>query len=194
MLKDKSLYLALFLVIIIISLSVQIQIMQRNDLNLQKDLKECKMIDTQIEQQLKQRENDINEITNNITTLQPKLHLVTAEWYAKIITEALPKQETRKILVAILFAESSFNHLRVNANRDYGLGQINYPVWSRVFDINKERLLNPIVNIHIAAAILLIHKITHEDKIDWYGYYHSSNKKTRDKYVRKINNILKRIQ
>ncbi len=134
----------------------------------------------------------IYKLQNKIITLQPKLKKYSLDyWYSTIIAKYCP-EKLDNIIIAIIFAESSFNNFKINQNRDYGLGQINYNVWGKYFNISKKELLNPIINIQIIVKILVNLKKQYHDKY-WWGYYHSKTIKSRNRYINKINKILNKL-
>lgn len=49
--------------------------------------------------------------------------------------------------------ESSMNEKAVSKTSDYGIMQINYPTWGKVFNVSKEDLLNKETNVKLAKQI-----------------------------------------
>lgn len=74
----------------------------------------------------------------------------------------------------------------VGAHADIGLAQIHYPIWGGVFGLRPEDLLDPWVNLHVAAAILR-HAIDQEPG-SWggVGRYHSATPWRKWWYARQV--------
>ena len=129
------------------------------------------------------------EMINKLPDIKANDKLI--EFYAHLINKHC-KKETRPVLIAILYVESKFDHMANNRNEDWGIAQINFRTWSKFFNIKKALdLYDPDINIKTAMSILTLAKNVHGKKKDWYSYYHSWNHLPRNKYAKKVNNVLK---
>lgn len=136
--------------------------------------------------------HNANITAQKILKLQPNLDERTAFWYGFIIGTECPIK-MQNTIISIIFAESSFDHLKKSGTGDYGLGQTNYRVWGQFFGVTRNELLNPVVSIRITVTILQMAKVSHGKKSDWYAYYHSWNRMPRQVYKKKIDKILAKI-
>lgn len=118
---------------------------------------------------------------------------LTNKFY-KYDTEFMLASEEYKVpfilLKAIALTENSKynNNIKLenkNKTHDYGLMQIN-TIWLKEFKISENTILDPYVNISVAARILsdLIKK--HGYSWETIGKYHSSTPKFKEKWLAKI--------
>lgn len=136
-----------------------------------------------------------NKVYHNIHILRPNLDEQTKLIYSDLINKHCPKQ-VRMHMVAILEQESGYRSHVINGD-DWGIGQINGRTWSKVFHIrNKNILLNPIKNIEYACKILEFSYNTKGKQYPatYYSFYHSWTNKVRQKYIARIEEILKRME
>lgn len=101
------------------------------------------------------------------------------------------------LLKAIALTENSDyneNIKNVNSNNtiDYGLMQVN-TIWLKEFNINKNEILNPYVNISAAAKILKNLIDNHGYNWDTIGKYHSSTDKFKQIWLAKVKSNLNYI-
>jgi hypothetical protein len=74
---------------------------------------------------------------------------------------------------------------------DIGLAQIHYPIWGPVFGLRPEELLDPRVNLHVAAR-LLRHAMEQEPG-SWAGVgrYHSATPWRKWRYARRVAEVVR---
>jgi hypothetical protein len=61
----------------------------------------------------------------------------------------------------------------VRGHADIGLAQIHYPLWGPAFGLQPEDLIDPWVNLHVAARILRLAMAREPDSWGGVGRYHS---------------------
>ena len=61
----------------------------------------------------------------------------------------------------------------LRGHADIGVAQIHYPIWGPVFGLQPEDLLDPWINLHVAAAILRLVMAREPDSWGGVGRYHS---------------------
>lgn len=139
-------------------------------------------------------ESDKNIIYDTIRFLQPKQSIMDHS-KAVALTNFAHKVEKELGLewekaIAIIYQESSFRTdpqdcLRIErvCTADIGIGQINWKLWNRVFEIERLRLASDYeYNLEIAYNILKYYKKNKGKYSYWYEYYHSGTPSKRKTY------------
>ena len=85
---------------------------------------------------------------------------------------------TRAEALALLWA--------VRGHADIGLAQIHYPIWGPVFGLRPADLLDPWVNLHVAARILRLTMAREPDSWGGVGRYHSGTPLRKWAYARQV--------
>ena len=142
-------------------------------------------------------------IAKMISVLRPEFSASQSNAVAKKIHDAFTKYKIEpQIVVAIIDAESSFNHDLVSSTGDLSMAQVNVDIWNKEF----ERMnLNPIeaeklkadetYSLEVMAQILHILKTRYEKKDRrWYARYHSKTKKHKKDYMTKLDSRLKQLE
>lgn len=184
----------IWIVIICILVLSNIAVWRSPNLKKENERLEKQVIDLNIQlTQTKLEDKTVfNNIKDKILILSPKLNDITATNYSLLIEEyCIP--ETHIFMVAVFQQETGFNTTAINDN-DYGLGQINWKTWHKFFNLNnKEQLFDPALNIKISCKVLEMAYITHREKDNWWGYYHSWSSAPREKYVKMVTRYLEKI-
>lgn len=107
------------------------------------------------------------------------------------------KVEYRYVL-ALIMTESSFNQKAVSNTGDYGIGQINYKIWSKEFErlkkkpLDHKRLKTDVeYAIHRTVEILAFLKCQKDPH--WVAKYHSKTPSLKKAYFQRIQNQLQKI-
>lgn len=136
-------------------------------------------------------------IENAMTVLAQKKELTPTQ---KKASKAIFKYSKEygvdyKIILGIMMTESSLNQNAVSHTEDYGIGQINYKMWSIEFKrlkkdpLNKEKLIHDVdYAVKRTTEILAILKKTNDPL--WFARYHS---KTPSKKIAYFNKVQKEI-
>jgi hypothetical protein len=74
----------------------------------------------------------------------------------------------------------------VGARADIGVAQINFPTWGPVFALRPEELLDPWVNLHVAALILRLAMEREPGSWGGVGRYHSATPWRKWRYARRV--------
>jgi hypothetical protein len=69
---------------------------------------------------------------------------------------------------------------------DIGLAQIHYPIWGPAFGLRPEELLDPWVNLHVAARILRLAMAREPDSWGGVGRYHSGTLQRKWAYASRV--------
>jgi hypothetical protein len=82
----------------------------------------------------------------------------------------------------------------VDGRADIGLAQIHYPIWGPVFGLRPEELLDPWINLHVAAMILR-HAMDQEPG-SWggVGRYHSARPWRKWWYARSVATVVRALR
>ena len=131
-------------------------------------------------------------LTQKIQKLQPKLKPEVSKVYSDIIkTYCMTLDED--LVISIIQVESSFNFLAENKQGDVGLFQINLYVWGKELNTTRAELLNPILNIEYGCQILKKLQYKQPNSPLFWGSYHNRHKRIHTKYIKRVQNILKRL-
>jgi hypothetical protein len=74
----------------------------------------------------------------------------------------------------------------VRGRADIGLAQIHYPLWGPVFGLRPEDLLDPWINLHVAARILRYAMDQEPGSWGGVGRYHSATPWRKWQYAREV--------
>jgi Transglycosylase SLT domain len=74
----------------------------------------------------------------------------------------------------------------VGGRADIGLAQIHYPIWGPAFGLRPEELLDPWVNLHVAARILRIAMVRESESWGGVGRYHSGTLRRKWAYASRV--------
>jgi hypothetical protein len=74
----------------------------------------------------------------------------------------------------------------VGGRADIGLAQIHYPIWGPAFGLRPEELLDPWVNLHVAARILRIAMARESESWGGVGRYHSGTLRRKWAYASRV--------
>jgi hypothetical protein len=82
----------------------------------------------------------------------------------------------------------------VRGRADIGLAQIHYPLWGSVFGLRPEDLLDPWVNLHVAARILRY--VMDREPGSWggVGRYHSATPWRKWQYAREVAAVVRTLR
>ena len=101
------------------------------------------------------------------------------------------------LLWAIAKVESSFNPLAINRNSngsyDFGLMQINSSWYRTLGDEVWQRLADPCVNVYVGAWVLAQCMQRYGYTWEAVGCYNAVTKSKRDRYIKRVVNVLKNI-
>jgi hypothetical protein len=73
---------------------------------------------------------------------------------------------------------------------DIGLAQIHYPIWGPAFGLRPEELLDPWVNLHVAARILRIAMARESESWGGVGRYHSGTLRRKWAYASRVATVV----
>jgi hypothetical protein len=76
---------------------------------------------------------------------------------------------------------------------DIGLAQINYPIWGPVFGLRPEDLLDPWMNLHVAAVILRYAMDQEPESWGGVGRYHSATPWRKWWYARNVAMVVRAL-
>ena len=131
---------------------------------------------------------DLIEVKAKIISADSKIPLSTARKYAKWIQEASMKYKVDPVLImAIISAESNFNHKAVSPTGPIGLLQIAH-YWHREKS-SKEALYDPRTNIMVGTRIMKEYYTKGRDDFSMLLRYNASEHK--ESYAR---NVLRKKQ
>lgn len=142
-------------------------------------------------------------IAKMISVLKPNFSLEKRNEVATKISHALKKYKIEpQIVVAIIDAESDFNHAMVSSTGDLSMAQVNVDIWNKEFARMNLNLIEPeklkadeAYSLEVMAQILSILKSRYEKKDRrWYARYHSKTKKHKREYLSKLNTRMKLLE
>ena len=142
-------------------------------------------------------------IAKMISVLKPNFSLAKRNDVAEKIHKAFIKYKIEpQIVVAIIDAESGFNHELVSSTGDLSMAQVNVDVWNKEFQrmnldlIETEKLkVDQAYSLEVMAKILHILKTRYGNKDrKWYARYHSKTEKHKQVYLSKLDTRLKFIK
>jgi|GEM_PF-669277 len=142
-------------------------------------------------------------IAEMISVLKPQFSAVKRQAVAAKIQKALKKYNIEpQIVVAIIDAESDFNHDMVSSTGDLSMAQVNVDIWNKEFErmkmmpIEAERMKeDQAYSLEVMAQILHILKTRYEKKDRrWYARYHSKTQKHKKAYLTKLSARLKLLE
>jgi hypothetical protein len=133
------------------------------------------------------------DTAKKISKLHPDMDKSLVEDYSRLIYKYCDADST--IGVAIFHTESDFNSFAKSNSKDFGLGQINCPVWNKFFNIKDcTELVNPILNIQITCKLLkMVHAVSDANDVQWWSRYHSFNSIPREVYAQKVQKVLDKL-
>jgi hypothetical protein len=82
----------------------------------------------------------------------------------------------------------------VRGHADIGLAQIHYPLWGPAFGLQPEDLLDPWVNLHVAARILRIAMAREPDSWGGVGRYHSGTLPRKWAYANRVAAVVRTLR
>jgi hypothetical protein len=82
----------------------------------------------------------------------------------------------------------------VGGRADVGLAQIHYPTWGPVFGLRPEDLLDPWVNLHVAARILRLAMAQEPGSWGGVGRYHSGTPWRKWQYSRRVATVVRALR
>lgn len=147
--------------------------------------------------------NKTTVIAKMIAVLRPEFSVKKRYDVAAKIHKALKKYKVEpQIVVAIIDAESDFNHDMISSTGDLSLAQVNVHIWNKEFErmkmmpIKSERMKADVAySLEVMAQILHILKTRYEKKDRrWYARYHSKTQKHKQAYLNKLSARLKLIK
>jgi hypothetical protein len=147
--------------------------------------------------------NKTTVIAKMISVLRPEFSVKKRFDVAAKIHKALKKYNVEpQIVVAIIDAESDFNHDTISSTGDLSLAQINVDIWNKEFErmkmmpIESERMkADEAYSLEVMAQILHILKTRYQKKDHrWYARYHSKTQKHKKAYLDKLTARLKLIK
>lgn len=142
-------------------------------------------------------------ISKMISVLKPEFSLAKRNDVAEKIHHAFKNYKIEpQIIVAIIDAESDFNHSLVSSTGDLSLAQVNVDIWNKEFSRMNLNLIEPeklkadeAYSLEVMAQILSILKSRYEKKDRrWYARYHSKTKKHKREYLTKLSNRMKLLE
>lgn len=142
-------------------------------------------------------------ISKMISVLKPEFSLAKRNDVAAKIHHAFKNYKIEpQIIVAIIDAESDFNHSLVSSTGDLSLAQVNVDIWNKEFSRMNLNLIEPeklkadeAYSLEVMAQILSILKSRYEKKDRrWYARYHSKTKKHKREYLTKLSNRMKLLE
>lgn len=142
-------------------------------------------------------------IAKMISVLKPQFSSAKRNEVAVKIHKALTKYKIEpQIVVAIIDAESDFNHEMVSSTGDLSMAQVNVDIWNKEFErmkmspIEAERMkADEAYSLEVMAQILHILKTRYEKKDRrWYARYHSKTQKHKHAYLNKLSARLKLLE
>lgn len=142
-------------------------------------------------------------IAKMISVLKPEFSMAKRHDVATKIHQALNKYKIEpQIVVAIIDAESDFNHGMVSSTGDLSMAQVNVEIWNKEFErmkmspIEAERMkADEAYSLEVMAQILQILKTRYEKKDKkWYARYHSKTQKHKSAYLNKLTARLKLLE
>ena len=77
---------------------------------------------------------------------------------------------------------------------DIGLAQIHYPIWGSVFGLRPEDLLDPWINLHVAAVILRHGMAQEPGSWGGVGRYHSATPWRKWRYARRLATVVRALR
>lgn len=142
-------------------------------------------------------------IAEMISVLKPGFSIEKRNEFAVKIHKALAKYKIEpQIVVAIIDAESDFNHEMVSSTGDLSMAQINVDIWNKEFErmnmktIEAEKIkVDESYSLEVMAQILHILKTRYEKKDRrWYARYHSKTQKHKRAYMTKLSTRLNLLE
>lgn len=106
------------------------------------------------------------------------------------------------MLLAIFYQESSLLsdpqgclNRKIRCTGDYGIGQINYKVWGKRFNLDKVKLMTNVpYAVKMSTKVFVHYKLRYQHKeLHWYTRYHSGTPSLRAKYLTRINKGFSKI-
>lgn len=146
------------------------------------------------DQTIQKHSSTIQDIALYMSKINPKLlHAQTLYLAYHIVNKSLERKLDPFLVTSIIAVESHFKLNAYNPSGDYSLAQINYRVWSKEFPrVGYEPLCkvslkeDPAYAINKMTKILSIIKKRHDKDSKWHTRYHSSTKKYRKSYEKKL--------
>lgn len=80
------------------------------------------------------------------------------------------------------------------ARADIGLAQIHYPIWGPVFGLQPEDLLDPWINLHVAASILRLAMDREPGSWGGVGRYHSATPWRKWQYAGRVAAVVRALR
>jgi len=97
----------------------------------------------------------------------------------------------KELLLAIIRVESTFDITKVSNTKDYGLMQVNIRT-IKSFNFNLYRLQYDIdYSIFCGAVYLFLLRSNNPTDKYWWARYHSSTKEHKERYIQRIENIIR---
>lgn len=147
--------------------------------------------------------NKTTVIAKMISVLRPDFSMEKRQDVAYKIHQAIKKYHVEpQIVVAIIDAESDFNHQMISSTGDISLAQVNVDIWNKEFErmkmmpIEAERMkADEAYSLEVMAQILHILKTRYEKKDRrWYARYHSKTQKHKKAYLNKLSARMKLLE
>lgn len=103
-----------------------------------------------------------------------------------------------RIVLGLIMTESSFKQSAVSKTADFGIGQINYKVWSKEFiRLKKEPLdlkrLRTDVDYAIRRTVEILAILKASKDPYWVGRYHSKTPSLKKAYFAKVHSQVKKL-
>lgn len=142
-----------------------------------------------------QEMQDLNETVQIIEHLQPDVSDRYAIELAVSVNQAVIKYDLPKEkFLAILFQESSLRTdpkdcaVEVkNCTPDFGIGQVNFPVWGDHLKMDRIRALTDVAySVELSAKVLHSYKRFKKHERNWWSRYHSKTSERRKDYEERI--------
>lgn len=92
------------------------------------------------------------------------------------------------------YAEAVAVVREVEGRADIGLAQIHYPIWGPVFGLRPEDLLDPWINLHVAARILRLAMRREPGSWGGVGRYHSATPSRKWEYARRVAAVVRALR
>ena len=154
--------------------------------------KEIKEIRTNLDEEIKQREElfpKLRKSANLLMEYNPRLDSETALKYACKIYECSEDPITPELLTALIVVESSANHVAVSSKGAIGLTQIMPNIWR----YQEKELLDPYRNIEIGSKILK-HYIDKHGIQGGLSSYNCGNRNNAQRYARYVLRLAEKTQ
>lgn len=134
---------------------------------------------------------DTKLISNQIASLTAKQSPDQLKIARSIHKYCLMYKIDSKLVLGLIMTESSFNQKAVSSTQDYGIGQINYKIWSKEFKrLNREPLdlkrLKTDSDYAIKRTVEILSILRDSKDPYWIGKYHSKTAKLKKAYYNRI--------